>query len=33
MVVNEETYGRLTPEKIPAILAAYRENGQMAAGL
>ncbi|MDN5344034.1 MAG: NADH-quinone oxidoreductase subunit [Clostridia bacterium] len=32
MMVNEETYGRLTPEKIPAILEMYRGEAVIAAG-
>lgn len=32
MMINEETYGRLTPEKIPAILGKYRQDDQKAAG-
>lgn len=27
MMINDEVYGRLTPDKIPAIIAKYREVG------
>ena len=26
MMVNEDAYGRLTPEEVPEILARYEEN-------
>ncbi|MGI9861180.1 NADH-quinone oxidoreductase subunit NuoE [Moorella naiadis] len=33
MMINEETYGRLTPEKIRAILDSYRDQEPAAVGL